>query len=504
MIQASTDVDSYEQLLARVRDVGRLNTVLALLDWDYETYMPIKGESARAEQIALLSGLSHEMFVSDGTGALLERAERECGDELCTANLREIRRDFDRNAKLPTALVKETAHASTLSKGAWAKARTQDDFSLFASHLARMIELKQQAAEHVGYETEPYDALMDEFEPGARAQQVEQVFAALREKTVALLARLDDAADKPDVAFLSRTYPVDRQRELSVYLCDVLGYDTSAGRTDTARHPFCTTIGGSGDVRVTTRYNDRYLPASFFSLMHEIGHALYEQGLDPAHRFTPLGDSISLGIHESQSRLWENIVGRSRSFWEAHFPVLTKLFAEPLSGISAEDFYRAVNVVQPSLIRVEADEVTYNLHIILRFNLEREMISGRLSVADIPAAWNEGMKDLLGIVPPSSADGCLQDIHWSLGTFGYFPTYTLGNLYAAQFFQQAVRDIDGLWDQIRSNNAQPLLDWLRENIHRHGRRYRAGELVERVTGESLSIEPLIDYTTAKVNDVYRL
>ncbi|MCH7807983.1 MAG: carboxypeptidase M32, partial [Planctomycetes bacterium] len=426
------------------------------------------------------------------------------GDFVAATNLRETRRTFERAAKVPTELVKEIAHTSAVAKAAWIKAREQSNFAEFASPLAKMVDLKKRLAEYVGYEAEAYDALMDEFEPGAKSADIETLFSHVRDETVGLLSRLQDARQKPDPTILTRRYPRAQQEILSRKMAESVGFDFTSGRCDVTVHPFCTTIGGSGDVRITTRYQEDFLPAAMFGTMHEAGHGLYEQGLPEEHRFTPMGEAVSLGIHESQSRLWENLVGRSDAFWEYHYGDLQAMFPEPLRDVSRDAFYRAINTVAPSFIRVEADELTYNLHIILRFEIERGIFTGSLGVEDIPAAWNESCQRLLGITPPDDRQGCLQDIHWSMGIFGYFPTYALGNLYAAQFFEQAATDIPDLADRIRANDHKPLLSWLRTNIHQHGQRYRAAELVEKVTGKPLSIKPFMDYVTGKFSAVYGL
>ena len=466
--------------------------------------MPSKGVSARAQQQALLSGLAHQHLIDADTRRLLDRAEREAPDEPKAANLRETRRAYDRAVKVPTALVKTIAQASAIAKDAWAKARETSDFARFAPHLTQLIDLKRKVAECVGYEHEPYDALLDEYEPGVRAADLAELFARLRRETVDLLDRVRRSSTKPDTSILRRSYPTDGQARFGRKLAEAVGFDFTAGRCDVSVHPFCSTIGGPGDVRITTRYDEAFLPAALFGTLHEVGHALYEQGLPSEHTFTPLGEAVSLGVHESQSRMWENLVGRSRAFWSFHFAELSETFPSALAGVTLDDFVAAVNAVEPSLIRVEADELTYNLHIIVRFELERAMFCGALAVDDVPAAWNEKMGETVGVVPPTDGRGCLQDIHWSLGAFGYFPTYALGNLYAAQFFAQARADIPDLIERIERNDHRALRDWLRANIHRHGQRYRADELVRRVTGRPLSIEPFMTYIREKVSPLYGL
>lgn len=494
--------DAYEQLLERVRDLGRLEAIEGLLSWDQETYMPPKGAGPRAEEVALIAGLMHRWLTDPALGDLLDRARAD-GDPVRETNIRETRRLYERAVRVPNELVREIAKTSTLAKGAWAEAREKDAFDLFAPHLSRLVDLKRQVAEHIGYDGEPYDALMDEFEPGARAEAVAALFADLRRELVPLLQAITGSGRRPDESILRRHYPRAAQEALCRELAETLGYDFSCGRLDVSVHPF--TSGHTPlDVRITTRFYEDFLPAGLFGTIHEVGHALYEQGLNPEYSFTPMGRSVSLGIHESQSRMWENIVGRSRAFWEHFYPRVRQCFPQALGDVALDDFVFAVNAVKPSLIRVEADEVTYNLHIIVRFELERDLIAGRLDVADVPRAWNEKMGDLVGVRPPDNRQGCLQDIHWSMGVFGYFPTYALGNLYAAQFFEAARRDVPDLTDRIRRGDLRTLLEWLRENIHRHGQRYRAGELAQRLTGRDLSVEPFMTYLREKFTPLYGL
>ena len=496
--------DTYEKLIERIRDVGRLRSVEQLLDWDQETYMPAKGVGARAEEAALIAAIAHERFVDDETRTLLDGASASEDDHVAQTNLRETRRAFDRAVRIPTDLVRDIAKTSSLAKEAWSKARANSDMSGFAPFLEKLVTLKKRLAEHVGYEGEAYNALMDEFEPGATAEETAALFTQLRGATVDLLGRLQACSNKPDTSILSRVYPEEGQRRFSRRMAEALNFDFSAGRADVSVHPFCTTIGGAGDVRITTRYLERFVPAALFGTLHETGHGLYEQGLPKEHIFTPMGEAVSLGIHESQSRMWENLVGRSRAFWTFHWDELKRTFPDSLGDVSPEDFYRAINAVEPSLVRVEADELTYNLHIILRFELERALFDGSLDVAAVADAWDENMQRLVGVTPDNVSEGCLQDIHWSMGAFGYFPTYTLGNLYASQFFDQAQKDIPDLQARIAANDHRPLLDWLRERIHVHGQRYRAAELVQRVTGKPLSIDPFMAHVTGKYSEVYGL
>jgi len=492
---------TYETFISLVKEANLLASVESLLDWDSETVMPENGLSARAEQLSMVAALAHQKRTDPRIGELLGTLEKMTGEELAAANVREVRRTYDRAVKIPEELVRRIARASTLGKDAWGKARASDDFPKFAPHLAELLDLKRQVADLIGHTGERYDALLDEFEPGMTTAEVGRIFDSLRKPLADFVKALAASPKKPDAAILHRRFPRAAQEKFGRRMAEVIGFDFASGRLDVSKHPFCSGTS-PGDVRLTTRYYEDFFSPSVFGVLHEAGHGLYEQGLPREHMFTPMGQATSLGIHESQSRLWENFVGRSRAFWERFFPEAREAFAESLGDVSLDAFVSAINTVEPSLIRVEADEVTYNLHIILRFEMERAMLSGKLAVKDVPEAWNAKMKELLGVTPPSNREGCLQDIHWSMGAFGYFPTYALGNLYAAQFFEAAGKAIPDLAHRIRRAEFAPLLDWLRENIHRHGQRYRAADLVQRVTGQPLSIDPFLQYIRGKFAPIY--
>jgi carboxypeptidase Taq len=410
---------------------------------------------------------------------------------------RRLKRLRDKRVKLPQSLVEELARTAVLGQQAWQEAREKNDFPSFRPLLERTIELKRQQAECLGYADCPYDALLDEFEPEERTANVGRVLASLREELVPLVARLEGVAQRPDTSILERTFPVDVQNRFARQAATAIGFDFSRGRLDVTAHPFCTTLGPH-DCRITTRYHERSFSPAFFGVLHEAGHGIYEQGLPTEHYGLPTGEAVSLGVHESQSRLWENLVGRSPAFWTHFFPLAQQAFPAALSGVKAPDFVAAVNDVRPSLIRIEADEVTYNLHILVRFELERALLDGNLQAAELPGAWNEKYERYLGVIPPNNREGVLQDVHWSAGLVGYFPTYSLGNLYAAQFFAQADADLGGLAAMFAEGDFHPLMDWLRQNIHRHGQRYTAAELVERVTGRPLSASALIEHLRGKV------
>jgi carboxypeptidase Taq len=495
--------DLYETFLVAVREIGQLGTIEALLDWDSETFMPPNGLSIRAEQLALVASLAHQRRSDPRLGEMLAKLDGAATEPAQVTNVREMRRLHERAVKIPTDLVRRIARVSTVAKSVWAKARAESNFTLFAPHLAELLDLKRQVADALGFPNGRYDALLDEYEPGMTTTQVARLFGELRGPLSDLVKQLAAAKRKPDSTILRRFFPRDAQERFARRLAGAIGLDFNAGRIDVSTHPFCTSLG-SGDVRFTTRYNEDFFNPAVFGVLHEAGHALYEQGLDPAHSFTPMGHAVSLGIHESQSRLWENFIGRGRAFWEHFHADCQKAFPQALGSVSLDAFHAAINAVNPSPIRVEADEVTYNLHIILRFELEQAMLDGILAVKDVPAAWNAKLKELLGITPRNDAEGCLQDIHWAMGAFGYFPTYALGNLYAAQLYDALQRAVPDLADRIRRGDFSALLDWLRVNIHRLGQQYRSAELIEKVTGRPPGTVPFVQYIRAKYAPIYGL
>ena len=496
-----------KELTKLVKQISLLSSCGAVLAWDERTYMPKGGAANRADQQSLLSGMVHEKFTSPKVGEMLDEIENAgiLTDPLSpdAVNVREIRRLYDKKVKIPKSLVEEISKTATLAEQAWIEARKKSDFSKFSKWLTRMIDLRRQEAEAVGYEKEPYDALLDNYEPGETAENIKKVFSDLREELVELIGAVTGSSARPDVSIIEREYPVDRQKIFGEATAAAIGFNFDSGRLDITTHPFCITLG-TGDTRITTRYNPNHLGQALFGTLHEAGHGLYEQGLDPQYAGLPMGDSVSLGIHESQSRMWENMVGRSKPFWIYFFPQAKQIFREALSDVKLDDFYFAINSVKPSFIRVEADEATYNLHILLRFEIEHAIFNGDLKADDVPGAWNEKFKNYLGLTPPDDARGCLQDVHWSAGLMGYFPTYTLGNLYAAQFFAKAKNELNNLDNQIAAGSFEGLLNWLRENIHRHGQRYRAKDLVKEVTGKPLSHEYLINYLRDKYKPPYRI
>ena len=491
---------SYDTLVGTLKQIATLNSVNAVLGWDEQTHLPVKGFEHRANQSSMLAKMSHDWFTSAVIDDLLAEVEGSSlvedpqGD--VAVNVRETRRAYDRARKLPGSLVEELSRTSVMAQQAWGEAKKKSDFNLFAPWLEKTLELKKREAQCVGFKQNPYDALLDEFEPGETAESVRKMFAGLRGPLVELVGAIAASGRKAPVEILERSYPVAAQEKLGLEASAAIGFDLNAGRLDVSLHPFCSGIG-PGDTRLTTRYDEHSFGDSFFSVLHETGHGLYDQGLEAQHFGTARGEAVSLGIHESQSRLWENFVGRSRSFWKHFFPKVKAAFPQAMSDVKEEDWYFAINDVRASLIRTDADEATYNLHVMLRFELEEAMLKGELAAREVPEAWNRKMRDYLGLTPPDDARGCLQDIHWSGGAIGYFPTYTLGNLYAAQFFEKARQDLGDLDAEFAKGDFAPLLHWLRQNIHRWGKTFRPRDLVKRVTGKEPSAEPLLRHLRQK-------
>jgi carboxypeptidase Taq len=470
--------------------------------------MPRQGSAHRSEQMALVARMAHEMRTAPALGDLLAEVEGSAvvagdPDGEAAANVRELRRAYDRAVKVPAQLVEELARVTTRAQQVWRDARKANDFAAFRPHLETIVGLLRRKAQAIGYRDAPYDALLDEYEPGATTAEVTRLFADLRHDLAPLVAAVAASGRAPPREVLEREYPVDRQRVFAEAAAAAVGFDFEAGRLDESAHPFCSGFG-PGDCRLTTRYSAWHFNEAFFGVLHEAGHGLYEQGLPAEHFGTPVGSYCSLGIHESQSRLWENQVGRGRAFWEHFFPRARQAFPRVLRDVTLDDWLFAINDVRPSFIRVEADEATYNLHIILRLELEQALVSGELAPADVPGAWDEKFRQSLGLTPPTDAQGCLQDIHWSLGGIGYFPTYTLGNLYAAQLMEAVRRDLGDPDADFRRGDFTRLKGWLGANVYRQGQRLRAAELCRRATGRPLSHRPLVHYLREKYAPLYGL
>ena len=501
-------------LTDRLLEIQHLRSAADVLSWDQETYMPTGGGDARADQLATLQTLAHTKLVSPEIEGLLTswmdpatgepvRSSDEPWDESSRALLREVWREFSRSKKLPSEFVTRLTRECALAQQIWVEAKQKDDFSLFLPRLQTLVALKREETGYLGFTATRYDALLDYYEPGATVAMLGPLFDTLKARLIPLLERVIASPVKVDDGVLYQGYDPARQLEFGRLILTAMGYDFEHGRLDLSAHPFTTSFHPT-DVRVTTRVYEHEFPVCLFSCVHEGGHGLYDQGLDANRYGTPLGEALSLGIHESQSRLWENCVGRSRPFWRCFYPMLRQTFPDQLSDISPDQFYAAINRIKPSLIRVEADELTYNLHIMLRFEIEQDLIEGRLRVEDLPAIWNEKMKSYLDVVPERNSDGVLQDVHWSMGAFGYFPTYTLGNLYSVQFYDQACMEIPNLEMEIESGRLTILTRWLNQKIHRWGKTFTTEHLIQRVTGKPLSPEPFLSYLEKKYGELYRL
>ncbi len=499
--------EQFDRLKARLADVNGIYRASAILHWDQQTKMPPGGAAARAEQLATLATIGHDLFTSEETGSLLRDAANELAgapyDSDDASLVRVAQREYDQQTKLPTQLVSEIRRHAGLSHEVWAKARQENDFAAFAPNLAKTAELSREAAECLGYTNHVYDALIDEFEPGMKTAEVRTIFDDLKSGLVPLAREIAERGATVDDSVIHQPFDEGVQESFGVMVAERIGYDFSRGRQDRAVHPFAIGISVN-DVRITTRFETDFLSPALFGTMHEVGHAMYEQGVSPALDGTILARGASLGMHESQSRMWENVVGRSRSFWHHFYPLLQSAFPSQLASVPLDTFYGAINKVHPSFIRVEADEITYNLHIMLRFELELALLDGSLSVADAPAAWNDKSREYLGITPPSDTLGILQDVHWSGGMMGYFPTYTLGNILSVALYDTAVRAHPTIPDEIEQGRFDTLRGWMTEHIYRHGQKFEPKELVLRATGEPLQSRSYLNYLTTKFGELYHL
>lgn len=486
--------------MRKIRDVESAG---ALLHWDMETYMPKKGAGIRGQQISTMQGLAHELFCAESTGALLQDllSEKEQLSPEENANVQLSLEDYQKATKLPNEFVKKASLIKTEAFQAWLKAREANDYAIFSEPLQRLMLNKREEAELLGYEGHPYNALMDSYEKGMTVEKLDTLFKNVREQLVGFAKDLREKGKSSPRHFLEHVYPTQPQWDFGLYLLKNMGYDFEAGRQDVTAHPFTISFAPE-DVRVTTRIDEKEPMSMIGSCIHEGGHGLYEQGLPTEQYGLPLGSATSLGIHESQSRLWENNVGMSFAYWKAHFDQLQAAFPAQLSGVTVQSFYKAINQVNPNLIRIEADELHYHLHVLVRYELEKGLIDGSISVHNLNETWNRLYKEYLGVDVPDDKRGVLQDIHWSQGLVGYFPTYSLGSFYAAQFFQQAMKEIPNLLIDIEHSKTASLLVWLREKIHCHGRRYTSEELCQQICGEGLNFNYFMDYAKAKYGEIY--
>ena len=502
-----SDPPVYEELCSHLKRIAILQSTSALLEWDQQTKLPEGAGAYRSAQITYFAGEIHRLRTEKRMGQWIEELStcEEASDphSVIGCNIAQVKKDYDRQIKIPAQLVEELARACSQGHQIWVEARRDNDFAKFAPALKTIIKLKQEQADAVGFVDCRYDALLDEFEPGAKTVEVAQILEGLRQELVPLVDSIKGSARESHVDILHREYRIGAQEKFVLDASAQIGFDFNRGRLDVTHHPFCTEMGPN-DCRITTRYDQNFFSSAFFGTLHEAGHGIYEQGLPSDQYGLPSGQYCSLGIHESQSRLWENLVGRSMSFWRYFYPTAVKHFPGALSDVTLDQFYAAINHVAPSLIRVEADEATYNLHIIIRFQLEQDLIEGRLSVDNLPEAWNEKYQESLGVVPADNSDGVLQDVHWSAGLIGYFPTYSLGNLYASQLFTAAGDQLEDLDSQFAKGQFTPLKDWLNENVHQFGKRYSSNELCQRVTGSPLSQTHLMSHLREKLSPIYNL
>jgi carboxypeptidase Taq len=495
--------DKFNELKSILAEVHDLNRASAVLGWDQNTYMPRGGAEARGNQLGTLGKIAHHTFTAEKVGKLLDELKDAFPPESDeAATIRVTRRDYDKATRVPSEFVVEQAEVTTAAHEGWMEARQKSDFSIFEPHLAKVLDLTKRYIGFFPKADHPYDTLLDDYEPGMKTAEVQGIFAELRKKQVRLLQAIAEKKQVDD-SFLHKKYPEAKQKVFGEKVITAFGFNPNVNRQDKAPHPFCTSFG-INDVRITTRYNEKFINTAIFGSMHETGHALYEGGFHPSFERGPLANGASLGVHESQSRMWENLVGRSFAFWEHFYPELQKTFPTQLGDVKLGAFYKGINKVEPSLIRVEADEATYNMHIMLRLEIEIAMVEGSVALKDLPALWNTKMKEYLGVTPPNDAQGVLQDIHWSFGGIGYFSTYSLGNLISAQLWEKINSEITDLSDQVRNGKFDALLGWLRANIHVHGRKYEPQDLVQKVTGSKIDPAPYLRYLETKFTDIYGL
>ncbi|HLX94008.1 MAG TPA: carboxypeptidase M32 [Puia sp.] len=503
MISTQSSRSLYESYRDRMRKIADVKNASNILQWDQETYLPEKGAAFRGQQLATISEIAHELSTSSELGSLLE--ELNGRNDLTRQEKRNVelsREDFLKQKKLSSAFVKKMSETISRSFHAWVEARRKNDFGIFAPSLDELLQLKREEANFLGFEDHPYNALLNDFEKGCTVSFLDDTFSGCSGPLKQLIDRI---AGCPPInnQFLAQYFSKQDQWDFGMKIIGKLGFDFSAGRQDISEHPFTTSFNNR-DVRITTRIDEHHFSGMLWSCIHETGHALYEQGLPESEYGLPLGEYASLGIHESQSRLWENCVGRSLAFWTHYYPELQESFPEQLGPVSIHEFYRGINKVHPSLIRTEADELTYHFHVIIRYNIEKLLIEGNLPTREIPECWNGLYKQYLDLDVPDDKRGCLQDIHWSHGSFGYFPTYSLGSFYAAQLFEKSILTNAEIEGGIKEGNTKPLLDFLRKSIYQYGRMYTSGELFAVIGKESLNINYFLKYVLTKYEDIYNL
>lgn len=492
----------YQAVLPKIRELSLLNSSLALLGWDQEVMMPKGNNGYRGEQMSALASVVHHKLMDSRLGQMLREAKIE-GDlnPLEATNIRETLRAHEKAVKIPASLVEELTRTGSEATHIWVDARKKSDFNIFAPWIEKLVGISKKIADCVGYAKVPYDALLDEYDPGSTVENTTAILKQVREQLVPIVHAIAHASQKPNIEIMKRNFPKATQEKVCAEVAGKIGFDMHCGRLDVSAHPFCSGTSPN-DVRLTTRYDEHWFPGAFFGVVHEAGHGIYEQGLNRDYVFTPAGDAAWLSIHESQSRLWENMVGRSRAFWNYYFPTLQNYFPEALKDVTKDQFYAAINFVAPSLIRVEADEVTYGLHVCLRFEIEQGLFDGSLKVKDLPAVWNEKMRSYFELTPPNDAQGVLQDIHWAHGSFGYFPTYLKGTLYSAQWWHYLKKDLPNRDQLLANGEFSPIKQWLNQKVHREGKRYWAQDLVKQATGEDLNPNYFVTYLKEKFGPIY--
>jgi carboxypeptidase Taq len=497
---------TYQQLAKKFEELGQLEQIMGILHWDQEVIMPSGATQARAEQIASLAGVAHEKQTDGHIGELLDQLEAGSLNDLDPyerCNIREIRREYDRQTKVPMELVQEIAELGSRGHHIWAKAREENKYSDFAPVLERLIELRKQWTHHIEPNKPPYDVLMDIYERGLTVEQVDPIFERLKVELVPLIRAIQESDYQPDTSFLQGEFSISSQEALGRTISEALGFDFDKGRMDVSVHPFC---GGADptDVRITTRYGTDNFMESLFAVIHETGHAMYEQGRMERDRALPVSEALTTGIHESQSLFWERMISKQKAFCEHYMELFTKTFPDNLKGVDVQAFYEAINICRPSFIRVESDEVTYPMHIILRYEIEKGIFDGTYAVSDLPEVWNNKMQEYLGIRPATDTDGILQDVHWSGGAFGYFPSYTFGAMYACQFYNAMKQETPDLENWIREGRFQSIKQWLTEKIHVKGKLLSTEVLLKEVTGEILNPTYFTTYLKNKYHEIYRL
>jgi carboxypeptidase Taq len=506
LIMTQTKVNVEKEFLEYVKKMVHVNEAIGLMYWDLRTGAPKKGVEQRSEVIGTLSSDVFAMSTSDEMKNFIEElskpAVHDTLSDVAKKTLEEVKKDFERNAKIPPAEFKEYVILQSKAENVWEEAKNNSDFSLFQPYLEKLVEFNKKFIEYWGYEGNKYNTLLDMYEPGVTVEILDETFSKLRDRIVPLLQKVTEAG-QPETKFLFEHFPKDKQKEFSLHVLKDMGYDFDSGRLDETVHPFAIGLN-PGDVRVTTKYMENDFRTAVFGTIHEGGHALYEQNISEELVGTPLCSGTSMGIHESQSLFWENFVGRHFGFWKNHYSTLKSVSGSQFNGVELEDFYRSINVVEPSLIRIEADEMTYPLHVIVRYEIEKGLFNDEIEVKDLPRIWNEKMQEYIGVTPKNDAEGVLQDVHWSGGSFGYFPSYALGYIYAAQLKNAMVKDIPDFDSLVESGNLIPIKEWLTKNVHQYGKMKKPIEILKDVTGEGLNPDHLIAYFEKKYSDIYRL